>query len=197
VAGPPAIRVFHRPTSRSHRVVWMLEELGLDYEVTLFTRADALTDEHRERHPLGRVPVLELGGRHIFESAALCLHLADLRPQASLIPEPGTPERALVYQWALFAMTEIEPHLVASNAEEPERRETGRERFREATSVLERTLEDREYLIGDFSVADVVAGSVAGDGRSRGLLDGLPNVAAWDVRLRARPARVRTDAIGR
>lgn len=190
------IRVFHRPTSRSHRVVWMLEELGLEYEVTLFTRADALTDEHRERHPLGRVPVLEIDGRHRFESAALCLHLADLRPQAGLIPTPGTDERALVYQWAFFAMTEIEPHLVASNAEDPEGRDTGRAQFRAAASVLEGVLADREYLVGDFSVADVVAGSVAGDGRSRGLLEGLPNVSAWDERLRARPARARTDAIG-
>ena len=82
------MRVFHRPRSRSHRVVWMLEELGADYELTLFTRADALTDEHRERHPLGRVPVLEVDGRFSFESAALCLHLADCYPEAGLIAPP-------------------------------------------------------------------------------------------------------------
>ena len=64
------MRVFHREhAGRPVRVVWMLEELGADYEVTLFTRADALTDEHRERHPLGRVPVLETDGRFVFESA--------------------------------------------------------------------------------------------------------------------------------
>jgi glutathione S-transferase len=85
---------------------------------------------------------------------------------------------------------------VASNSDDPERREAGRAGFKVATAVLEDVLADREYLIGEFSVADVIAGSVAGDGRSRGLLDGLPNVAAWDERLRARPARVRTDAIG-
>jgi glutathione S-transferase len=174
----------------------MLEELGLDYEVTLFTRADALTDEHRERHPLGRVPVLEIDGRHRYESAALCLQLADMCPEAGLIPEPGTDERALVYQWAFFAMTEIEPNLVASNSDDRERRDGGRAGFRQATAVLEGVLGDREYLVGEFGVADVIAGSVAGDGRSRGLLDGLPNVTAWDERLRARPARVRTDAIG-
>jgi glutathione S-transferase len=192
------MRVFHRPTSRSHRVVWMLEELGVDYEVTLFTRADALTDEHRERHPLGRVPVLEIDGRHVFESAALCMHLADLYPQADLIAPPGSYERACVYQWALFAMTEIEPGLIGFNrASDEDVREEAREQFRRATSVLEHTLEGQEYLVGGrFSVADVIAGSVAGDGGPRGLLDGLPNVSAWDERLRARPARLRTDAIG-
>jgi glutathione S-transferase len=176
----------------------MLEELGVDYEVTLFSRADALTDEHRERHPLGRVPVLEMDGRHVFESAALCMHLADLYPQADLIPPPGSYERACVYQWALFAMTEIEPGLIGFNrASDEEVREEAREHFRRATSVLEHTLEGQEYLVGGrFGVADVIAGSVAGDGGPRGLLDGLPNVSAWDERLRARPARVRTDAIG-
>lgn len=192
------MRVFHRPTSRSHRVVWMLEELGVDYEVTLFTRADALTDEHRTRHPLGRVPVLEIDGRFMFESAALCMHLADLNPGTGLMPPPGSDERALVYQWTLFAMTEIEPFLVGfARAVDDDGREVARERFRAATAVLESVLEGHAYLIGDrFSVADVIAGSVAGDGGPKGLLDGLPNVAAWDARLRARPARRRTDAIG-
>jgi glutathione S-transferase len=194
------MRVFHRPTSRSHRVVWMLEELGADYEVTLFTRADALSDEHRERHPLGRVPVLETDGRCVFESAALCLHLADCHPEAGLIPAPGGYERACVYQWALFAMTEIEPGLIGfiRGGDDEERREAGRQTFRAATAVLEDVLEGHDYLVGDrFSVADVVAGSVAGDGGGpRGLLEGFPNVIAWDARLRARPARVRTDAIG-
>ena len=192
------MRVFHRPLSRSHRVVWMLEELGADYELTLFTRADALTDEHRERHPLGRVPVLEVDGRFSFESAALCLHLADCYPDAGLIAPPGSYERACAYQWALFAMTEIEPGLVGHmRAQDSERKAAARELFRAGASVLEQVLDGHEFLIDDhFTVADVIAGSVAGDGGPSGLLEGLPNVIAWDRRLRARPARLRTDAIG-
>ena len=189
--------VLHRPTSRSHRVVWMLEEVGADYDVTLFTRADALTDEHRERHPLGRVPVLEIDGKFVFESAALCMHLADMYPQAGLIPAPGSYERACVYQWALFAMTELEPWLIGFMSEDDETREAARSRFHAAAKVLEDVLEGHEYLVGDrFGVADVIAGSVAGDGGTRGLLEGLPNVTAWTARLGARAARVRTDAIG-
>lgn len=192
------MRVFHRPLSRSHRVVWMLEEVGADYELTLFTRADARTDEHRARHPLGRVPVLEVDGRFIFESAALCLHLADCYPGAGLIPPPGSYERACAYQWALFAMTEIEPGLVGHmHGEDSESKAAARELFRAGASVLEQVLDGHEFLIDDrFTVADVIAGSVAGDGGPSGLLEGLPNVSAWDRRLRARPARLRTDAIG-
>ena len=192
------MRVFHRPLSRSHRVVWMLEEVGADYEVTIFTRADALSDEHRERHPLGRVPVLEIDGRFVFESAALCLHLADLHPRAGLAAPPGSYERACTYQWAFFAMTEMEPGLVGFvHAANARAKEAERARFTAGAAVLESALDGREYLVGDrFSVADVIAGAVAGDGGPLGLLEALPNVSAWDARLRSRPARLRTDAIG-
>ena len=191
------MRVFHRPLSRSHRVVWMLEEVGADYEVTLFTRADALTAEHRARHPLGRVPVLEIDGHFLFESAALCLHLAERYPQAGLVAPPGSHERACTYQWAFFAMTEMEPGLIGFLHGEDAERAKARERFTKAAAVLESVLEGHEYLVGErFSVADVIAGAVAGDGGPLGLLEGLPNLSAWDRRLRSRPARLRTDAIG-
>jgi glutathione S-transferase len=55
------------------------------------TREESKGEEHRVRHPLGRVPVLEEG--FVFESAAICLHLADLHPHAGLAPAPGTHER--------------------------------------------------------------------------------------------------------
>jgi len=66
-------------------------------------------DEHARRHPLRRVPVLETDDGMLFESAALCLHVADLHPDAGLAPPPGTYERGQVYQWVSFAMTELEP----------------------------------------------------------------------------------------
>jgi len=54
------MRLYHMPGSRSTRVLWMLEEIGVPYEVTLMTREERKTAEHIGRHPLGRVPVLEL-----------------------------------------------------------------------------------------------------------------------------------------
>src|SRR4029077_10949673 len=102
------------PGTRGTRVVWTLEEIGEPYEVKIVTREDRGSKEHRRRHPLGRVPVIELdNGRTIFESAAICLHLADLYPDAGLIPEVGTYERGLTYQWSVFAMAEVEKRAVA------------------------------------------------------------------------------------
>jgi glutathione S-transferase len=90
----------------------MLEEIGERYDLTEVAGAERRSAEHLRRHPLGRVPALELGdGTTMFESAAICLQLADLYPAARLIPPAGSSERALVYQWVLFAVAELEAPL--------------------------------------------------------------------------------------
>ncbi|HEY4826547.1 MAG TPA: glutathione S-transferase N-terminal domain-containing protein, partial [Solirubrobacteraceae bacterium] len=104
---PP--RLYYMPRTRSSRVLWLLEEIGAPYELTEIRGAERRSDEHLGRHPLGRVPALELGdGTTMFESAAICLQLADLNPEAGLIGPVGSPERALVYQWVVFAVSELE-----------------------------------------------------------------------------------------
>src|SRR5579872_4029624 len=108
------MRIFHRPgAGRPIRVIWTLEEVGAPYELVIMS-AEEVAGEHRSRHPLGRVPVLEDDEGTVFESTGLCLHVADLHPGAGLVPAVGTHDRALVYQWAFFAMTEIEPAAVES-----------------------------------------------------------------------------------
>ncbi|MGI8712963.1 MAG: glutathione S-transferase N-terminal domain-containing protein, partial [Solirubrobacteraceae bacterium] len=98
------MRLYHLPGSRSTRALWTLEELGAPYELTIMNPDERRSPEHLGRHPLGRVPVLELDdGRFIFESAAICLQLGDLYPDAGLLPAVGSTDRALVYQWSVFA----------------------------------------------------------------------------------------------
>jgi glutathione S-transferase len=192
------VRLYHVPGTRSSRVLWMLEEIGAPYDLTVMTREERQTPEHLQRHPLGRVPALEDDDGFVFESAALCLHLADLHPEAQLIPLPGTHERALAYQWTVFAMTELEPAIIEARRgdEDPARAEAGAERFQAAAQVVERALEGRDYLVGErFSVADLVCGGVLIFGRSAGLTDNLPNIAGYLARLDARPARTRATAI--
>jgi glutathione S-transferase len=106
-------RLFHLPGSRSTRVLWALEEIGAPYDLTVMTREERSGPEHRLRHPLGRVPAIELDdGAFMFESVAICLHLADLHPEAELIGPLGSPQRAQAYQWSVFAVTEIEGALL-------------------------------------------------------------------------------------
>ena len=111
-----------------------------------------------------------------------------------------TDERALVYQWTLFTMTELEAAAVtfaAARAPDPERAETGKERFRAAAQVIENALAGHEYLVGDrFTVADLACGAVLMFGKRFELIEGMPGVEAYIERLEARPPRQRAQAIG-
>jgi glutathione S-transferase len=185
-------QIFYMPRTRSNRVLWLLEEIGSPYESTSVPPAERQSDEHLARHPLGRVPALELDdGTTMFESAAICLQLADLHPEAQLIPAPGSPGRARVYQWVLFGMTELEAPLYRSFRAErdgvtdnPER-----ERFEQAAAAFEKALDENEWLLGDrFSVADIVCVGVLGSAHTRGLLEPWPKLRAYVDRGEARPA---------
>lgn len=181
----------------------MLEELGEPYQLEVVSSEDRGGEEHRARHPLGRVPVLEDERGCIFESAAICMHLADLHPDSGLLPDPGTHERALAYQWACFGPAELEPPLIDSllfAQSEPARAAKQSERFAKAMAAVSAALGDQDYLVANsFGVADVMIGSVTGFAQRAGLLDQMPgNLQAYLARLEARPAYQRArDATAR
>ena len=158
------LKVFHREyAGRPIRVVWTLEELGQSYELEAMTYEQGTSEEHRARHPLLRVPVLEDDEGYVFESAAICLHLADLDPESRLTAPPGTHERALVYQWSIFAPSELEPPLIEAaifNDADPERARKAQKRFANAADV-QRVAQDlisderlRLAVIGPFDDAE-------------------------------------------
>ena len=194
---PP--RLYYMPRTRSSRVLWLLEEIGAPYELTEIRGAQRQSAEHLARHPLGRVPALELGdGTAMFESAAICLQLADLSPDAGLIGPVGSSERALVYQWVVFAVTELEAplfrwirQLADGVAESPER-----DRFTQAAGALQAALGEHPWLLGDtFTVGDVMCASVLEGAHSRNLLVDWPGLWAYVERSRARPAYGRAAEI--
>ena len=157
----PVLHVFHREhAGRPRRVLWMLEEIGEPYELTIMDWEQGSGEAHRARHPLGRVPVLQIDGEYVFESAAICLHLGDLYPDAGLIGPLGTLARALAYQWSIFAPSELEPPLIEGaifRESDPERSEKARSRFWKAADAVAQRLGDGEYLVeGRFGVADVL-----------------------------------------
>jgi glutathione S-transferase len=191
------MRIYHREhAGRPIRVAWMLEELGEPYEITMMTREESKGDQHRARHPLGRVPVLEDEEGLVFESAAICLHLADLHPEAGLAPPPGSHERALLYQWTIFAPAELEPPLIESALyaqRDPDRSATARRRFDEAADAVSAALDGGDYLLGGrFTVADVLVGSALAFTERIGFADEIPaNLRDYLARLAERPARQR------
>jgi glutathione S-transferase len=75
------MRLYHSARTRSTRVLWTLEEIGVPYEITVLTVEERRGEQHRQRDPLGRVPVLELAdGQTLFKSAGICLYLTDRYP---------------------------------------------------------------------------------------------------------------------
>jgi glutathione S-transferase len=86
-----------------------LEELGVDYEAVAVSIGEYLQGAHLRRHPLGRVPALELDdGQVLLESTAIVLALADRYPDAGLIGPLDPRLRGQIYEWSIMAMTELE-----------------------------------------------------------------------------------------
>ena len=188
-------RLYHREgAGRPPRVRWALEEAGAAYEYVVMDNDEGHGPEHAERHPLGRVPVLENDEGLLFESAALCLHIADSNPDANLIAPLGTRERAQTYQWVFFGMTELEAAmlriLIARHRDDVKGLATGEERMAKVAAALEAALDGNDYIVGGrFTIADVVLGGVLESARKYDAFPDSPVLRAYLERLDARPAK--------
>ncbi len=100
------IRLHHVAGTRSMRVLWMLEELGLPCDLQLWSLTDGSlrSPEFRMISPMGRIPVLEIDGLTICESGAIIQYLTER--EGRLAPPPGDPERAAFLEWMSFAETQ-------------------------------------------------------------------------------------------
>jgi glutathione S-transferase len=188
------LHVFHREhAGRPRRVLWMLEEIGEPYELTIMNWEQGSGEEHRARHPLGRVPVVQFDDGYVFESAAICLHLADLYPDAGLIGALGTQARAMAYQWSIFAPAELEPPLIEAaifGEADPERAGKARARFFKAVDAVAEALGGRDYLVDvQFGVADVLVGTALSFAKRAKFPEPLsPTLEDYLTRLFERPA---------
>jgi glutathione S-transferase len=193
-------RLYHREgAGRPPRVRWALEEAGAPYDFIVMDSEVGRGEDHARRHPLVRVPVLETDEGMLFESAALCLHIADQHPEAGLIPALGSHERATIYQWAFFAMTELEPAMIrvivtrrGSDSDETEKAEA---RLTKAGGAIAAALDGRAYVAADrFTIADVVVGGVLDTARHYDVMPESPALRSYLERLDARPAKQRAYA---
>lgn len=111
------ITVHHLNNSRSQRILWLLEELGAEYEVRRYER-DAATmlapASLRAVHPLGKSPVITDGDVTMAESGAIIEYLADRYGAGRLAPAPGTPERLRYTYWLHYAEGSAMPPMLMS-----------------------------------------------------------------------------------
>jgi glutathione S-transferase len=195
------LTLYHSPRSRSMRTLWLLNELGLDFElITMPLDLKILrAPEYLAIHPLGRVPCLVDDGRAIFESGAIAQYLCETYdPDQRLGRPPGHPERAEYLQWIHFAET-IAVHgaslvqqrvFIAENERSPAVHKLESKRLEKAIGVVDRHLGDgRSFLLTSaFSAADTNVGYSVSMGRSFLGLDALPYARAYLERLEQRSA---------
>ena len=163
------LKLHFAPNSRAGRIVWLLEELELPYEINkmAFHPKDLKSDEHRERHPLGRVPVLDDGDIRIYESGAIVEYILERHKNGGLKPEVDSPNYPNYLQWFHYCegmvMPPINTIIVQTILLPPERQDEtvlgqAQRLLSKSLAPVEETLEGNDYLIGDFSAADVMLG---------------------------------------
>ena len=192
---------FHfAPNSRAGRIVWLLEELDLPYEINkmAFHPKDLKSDEHRARHPLGRVPVLDDGDISIFESGAIVEYVIARHKNGGLKPDENSTLFPDYLQWFHYCEGMVKPPVntivVQTILLPPERRDE--KALGQAQRLLSKALEPvndalagKDYLIGDFSAADIMLGHACFMGNRLGCVnEDMPHLKAYVERVANRPA---------
>lgn len=195
------LKLHHLDNSRSHRILWLLEELGLDYELVTYPR-DSKTglapDALKAIHPLGKSPVLEDGGRILHESGALIDYLVRRHGQGRLAPAPDSADHDTYVQWLHYAEGSLMLPLLLGlyvgrlgEAGAPLKPRISSERTHHL-SYLENALTGRDYLVGNtFSAADIQMSFGVEAAKAMGGLEPFPALEAYLARLHARPAHQR------
>jgi glutathione S-transferase len=195
------IKLYHSPRTRSVRVLWLLEELGLPYELETipFAPESLKSPEYLKVNPLGKVPTLQDGDLTMFESGAIVEYLLEKYGAGRLAPAVGAPTRGPFLQWVHFAEATAMPPLGAIAQHtlfKPESERIpavvveARERAAAVLGVLEQAVSGKQFLLGaEFSGADVMMGYALLLMKWFGLLtDQYPNLVAYLQRLETRPA---------
>jgi glutathione S-transferase len=193
-----SIVLYHHPFSRAAGVVWMLEEVGVPYELRF---VDIMKGAHKAAelvtlNPMGKLPILVDGDAVVTESAAIGLYLADRYALGRLAPAPDDAARATYLRWSLFAPSVIEPGSMAKAANwEFKPSQAGWGDHASMLRAMESAVTGREFLLGDhFSMADVIFGGTLRYMLRFNMLEARPAFVAYSDRLAARPALQRADA---
>ncbi|WP_390914348.1 glutathione S-transferase N-terminal domain-containing protein [Pseudosulfitobacter sp. SM2401] len=197
------ITLHHCPQTRSMRSLWLLHELGVEFDVVTHAFGKNLRDpDYLNRSFAGRVPALELDGQSIFETGAITEVLCERFSPDTLGRPAGHPERADWLVWVHFAET-ISQHTAALTQQHVALREDHMRspivmkleaaRIGKCFAAIEARLTalgtPAQYLLeGGFSAADISVGQAVYMARFFATLDGFPKAAAWYERLTARDA---------
>jgi glutathione S-transferase len=201
------MKIWHAPKSRSLRVLWLCEEMGVPYEVRRVSlrRPD---DGLLEANPFGSVPVLEdEGGVRMIESVAMLLYVAGRYGPTPLALDPADADYPRYVQWLVAGEASLGMPgnmLMYDRYRAPEEEKGGfiatacLGKVEAAMGLMAEALRQGPWIAGDrFTIADISAGYGLGVLQAfLGLADRIPpEVADYYARLSARPAFQRADAV--
>jgi glutathione S-transferase len=201
------ITVYHAKRSRSARVLWLLEELGIPYalEPIEFKPEAMRAPAFLQLHPLGQLPVVRDDDVTFFESGAIVQYLLEKYGRGRLEPEIGAPDRALYLQWFHFGEASLAAHTgqivrqrfgTPPESQEPAVIKEGRDRLLASLATVERALSDGPYICGEeFTAADImISYGIIMARIVRELPAELTHIAAYLDLLKQRPAYERAWA---
>lgn len=157
-------QLYYYPLNASMAPHFILEELNVEFELIKIDRkANAQkSKEYLALNPVGRIPTLVDNGAAIFESPAICVHLAETNPTANLIPALGSSDRALFFQWMMYLTNTIQAELMvyfypsrhtSAEGDAESIVEVQEARITEMFALLDKELADKDYLVGDSVTA--------------------------------------------
>jgi glutathione S-transferase len=216
------IVLHHLENSRSQRVLWLLEELGVAYDVKRYKRNPKTLfapPELQQVHPLGKSPVISDGDITVAESGAILEYLLDTHGQGRLRPLPGTPEQRRYTYFLHFAEGSLMPPLLIKLVFDKVREAPVpffvkpvvkgiaaqvnkafiEPNLKRLLAFLEAELQGRDWFAGkDFSAADIQMSYPLEAAAERAGLSAAshPRLAAWIERIHARPAYARALSAG-
>ncbi len=193
------LKLYHSPLTRSARILWLLEELGLPYELETVPFAPPGSG-FAQPTPFGKIPVLQDDEITICESGAILEYVIERHGGGRLAPRPGSPLRGPYLQWVHFAEATVMPpfgNIARHTLFKPQHEriqavvDDAGSRVHAALAVVERERRDEPYLLGDeFSGADIMMGYPLQSATCFGLFtpDRYPRLCAYYARLGTRPA---------
>ena len=192
------ITVHHLNNSRSQRILWLLEELGLDYKIVGYQRDPVsrfAPPELKAIHPLGKSPVITDGAVTINETGAIVEYILQTYGKGRLQPKPGTPEAIQYLQWMHYAegsaMLPLLLMLYVGRLGEAGAPLQPRIQSETANHLgyLEASLGTKNFFVGnELTGADIMLSFVVEAAGARGIIDAYPNLKRFGQQIAARPA---------
>jgi glutathione S-transferase len=192
MAAKRGITLYHSPASRAFTAYWMLEEIGVAFDVRTVDIAggEQKRPEFLKLNPAGKVPVLTDGEVVVSENPAIAIYLADRYSYGALAPRIEDADRGAYLKWMVYATAVVDPvaYLHEQKIDLPGFG-PGFGGYDDMVGVLTATLKGRDYLLGDrFSAADVVLGGTISRLLYLRVLPDAPELVDYNARLTRREA---------